>query len=662
MQIPHTEPRHAANASPTGTPAAEKSGRLLILRNDCFEQHWSFRNGQANLEEFLSDAGRWHFEDPDGDRVRAEADEFSFGTRFTKLHPCQEEALEVSVSLEQGAVAFRFVVFAGINGSIVTALEGDRTSDAPAETCGGEQGREKRFETLGPLRLHRLHCEVEAVEFGEITDLNSDMTHARVWQLHASTHRVAAGSNFLSITDPSTGEGLFFLLLGASRVVRASWSAEVDFEITRRSLTQGYATQLQIRPGSYPIAVCSFAGGRGGRRERLHALQRKMHVHDSSRDGLLLSNTWGDRGTGGNLGEAFLAAEVAAGKELGVEVVQIDDGWQKGITINTTHDGSGIWRDFWKDPEFWNPHPERFPNGLEPTLDAIAKAGMQPGLWYAPDSSNEFANWERDAAILLGYWRRCGVCHFKMDGMSIESRLGEERVLALLDKLHRETGGAILFDMDTTAQLRLAFWGHMSGSTIFLENRYTDHGNYHPHQTLRAIWHLSHFVWPTRLRMEFLNPARKDARYGNDPLRPSFYPPQTLFAITIPTSPLAWMELSALDASFISAVAPLIAVWKQHRHAWCTGDVAPIGEAPNGYSWTGFVVSEENSGAAQVLVFRENNASSHGRFVLPCRFPEGVRIETLGGDGTATVTGGDLSVEIPEPFGFLWFRLPPKNK
>ena len=55
----------------------------------------------------------------------------------------------------------------------------------------------------------------------------------------------------------------------------------------------------------------------------------------------------------------------AAGDEIPVEVVQIDDGYQRAI---------GDWRET----------NESFPSGLAALADEIRAAGFAPGLWTAP--------------------------------------------------------------------------------------------------------------------------------------------------------------------------------------------------------------------------------------------------------------------------------------
>lgn len=80
----------------------------------------------------------------------------------------------------------------------------------------------------------------------------------------------------------------------------------------------------------------------------LHRLQACYRVFRPGRDGLLVSNTWGDRNRDSRINEPFVRAEIAAGAALGVDVCQVDDGWQKGITANSSLVAKGgVWNGFW---------------------------------------------------------------------------------------------------------------------------------------------------------------------------------------------------------------------------------------------------------------------------------------------------------------------------
>ena len=104
----------------------------------------------------------------------------------------------------------------------------------------------------------------------------------------------------------------------------------------------------------------------------------------------------------------------------------------------------------------------------------------------------------------------------------------------------RESAGRIVFDLDVTAQLRPGYFGMIGTGPLFVENRYTDWHKYWPHQTLRNLWQLAWWVDPCRLRMEFLNQSRNTEKYADDPLAPSRYAPDTLFATVFFANPLGW--------------------------------------------------------------------------------------------------------------------------
>ena len=235
---------------------------------------------------------------------------------------------------------------------------------------------------------------------------------------------------------------------------------------------------------------------------------------------MFLSNTWGDRSRDARIQDAFLRQEVEAAARLGVDVVQIDDGWQQGRTSNSAQKG-GVWNGFWaSDPGFWNVNRQRFPAGLSPVIDLARRKGMGFGLWFSPDSSNEFSNWERDAERLLELHRTAGVNYFKIDGVKAITELGEERLQMLFNRVLSKSGGRVVIDLDVTAETRPGYFGAMSVGPIFVENRYTDFHSYWPHQTLRNLWELAQYVDPLRLRMEFLNNTRNTNLYADDRLLP----------------------------------------------------------------------------------------------------------------------------------------------
>lgn len=504
------------------------------------------------------------------------------------------------------------------------------------------------------------HLRVTAIDFIDQTDSHANYVQRRTWLTHPAEARLALAANLVLIENPATGNGLLLLLAAPDRSVRAAWSSSWDFLLqpTSGRPGRGFGITLSLPPRPDPLCPLirlAYTGGEAGATRALHALQRSLHPVRTGRDLQLLSNTWGDRARAERLSETWVLGEIAAAARLGLDVVQLDDGWQRGRTSNTVQEG-GVWNGFWAaDSQFWQPDPVRFPRGLAPLSDAAGAAGLRLGLWYAPDSSDEFHNWQRDAQRVVELHREHRVDHFKFDGVKLHGPLALARYQALIDEIARLGAGRILIDLDVTAEHRTGYWGRLAGATLFLENRYTDWARYYPHQTLNALWQLSPFVAPSRLRLEFLNPERNDLKYAADPLRPSAYPVATLFAIVMLASPLAWLESSALTPAFFRAVGPLISRWKEHRETLAAGSIHPLGQAPDGYAWTGFLVCDPAGCPVQALVFRETSDASSHTFVLPVTLSPDAVPRVLWGEGhTWLAEARQLGVTIPAPRDFLW--------
>jgi hypothetical protein len=328
-----------------------------------------------------------------------------------------------------------------------------------------------------------------------------------------------------------------------------------------------------------------------------------------------MCNTWGDRSRDGRIGEAFILSELAVASELGITHYQIDDGWQQGATSNSVVK-NGRWGDYYSaDDRFWSVHKERFPNGLEPVVRAAKEHGIQLGLWFSPESHAEFANWQRDADRLVELYRLYDVRYFKLDGIHVQSKRGEMNLTRMLRHVIRETGGAVYFNLDVTAQARLGYFCEAQYYGIFLENRYTDKVSYYPHWTLRNLWLLSKYVPAQKLQIEFLNVERNVEKYGKDPLSPSACGIAYAFAASMFANPLAWMEVSGLRESSRRTLGKLITEYKDVQQHLLTGHILPIGEEPTGTGWTGLqsIVTDTEG---YLLLFREWNTREKGVFKL----------------------------------------------
>jgi alpha-galactosidase len=518
-------------------------------------------------------------------------------------------------------------------------------------------------EVLARFPLREQHIRLTQVILQDQTDVHNELVQTREWLLHPAEPVELQGNLFILEHVP-TGTGRILLKLEPLPHARPQ-RPHTDLRITPRPDT-GFDVTLfggagLGTPTAESFVDLPFTDGSVGRTRALQQFQRSRRPASTShRTPRFLSNTWGDRSRDSRIRADFIAKEVEAGARLGVEVVQIDDGWQTGISSNSARaKGQGVWEGFWASrPDFWKPDPEKFPGGLQPLVNLATARGVEIGLWFAPDSVHDFAHWEKDAACLIAFHREHGIRHFKIDSVHAPTALAHGNLGRFFATVLRETGNAVVFDLDVTASLRPGYFGALGTGPLFVENRYTDWHRYWPHQTLRNLWQLAWWVDPGRLRMEFLNNARNTAKYPNDPLAPACYAPDALFATVLFSNPLGWFEVSNLPAGYIETVAPLVQVWKKMRGDLFDGTIIPLGSAPDGYTWTGFASLAADGASVLVLAFRELNPAPTCRFAVPgFAGREGVKCERLAGQGSVGWHDATLQVTINSPLGWTLTRL-----
>jgi len=524
-------------------------------------------------------------------------------------------------------------------------------------------GASGETDVLDSLTLAPLHLRLTQVTLQDQTDNHNELVSDNEWLLHPSEGPLLLSGCLFCVEDVLTGAGLIFLKeapLPPARPVHSPHDLHVQ-PGERRFTLAGHGADATGE--GYAFVALAYTGGAAGRTAALQQYQRCLRPYVPSRDGMFVSNTWGDRNRDGRINAAFMAQEIEAGACLGVDMIQIDDGWQSGATSNSirAESSGGVWEGFYAAQEnFWAVNPERFPDGLEPLVQAAREKGMRFGLWFAPDSSSGFAHWRRDADTVLRLHRELDIGYIKIDGVKLRSKTGERNLKAFFHDVLAESAGHIVFDLDVTAEVRPGYFGLMQPGPLYVENRYTDWRKYWPHQTLRNLWKLTHYIDPVRLRMEFLNHARNIGKYTGDPLAPSLYAPDYLFATVMFSSPLGFFEVSKLPGTYLAEAAPLISVWKEHREAIFSGTILPLGAAPDGVAWTGFASIAPDHRSAYILIFREASASAEWRVTLPFLpdVNQSVAGLSLGGDGEAVLLPGrEIGITIPKPQRFLFARV-----
>ena len=369
-------------------------------------------------------------------------------------------------------------------------------------------------------------------------------------------------------------------------------------------------------------------------------------------------NTWGDRNRDAAMSEGFAVAQLEAAQRMGLTHLQLDDGWQAGLSKNSAAKEGALWEEW--SATSWQPHPTRFPRGLEPVAARARELGMEIGLWFNPTRRGDYAMWERDADILIGLYRQHGIRIFKIDGIEQPTRAAAANLAKMFAKVHGATGGQAVFNLDATAGRRPGYLDPVNAyGNLFVENRYTDWGNYYPHRTLRNLWMLAKHVPPQFLQIEFLNVARNPDRYPpGDPLAPTRVGQDYAFAVTMMAQPLAWLEATGMPEGAFADPA-LIRTYRQHAARIHAGHILPIGEQPDGTAWTGFQSIAPGGRSGYLLVLRE--ADMQGQAMLNTLLPPGstVRLTPVAGQGAPAVqtvsADGELTFALPAPHNFALY-------
>lgn len=506
---------------------------------------------------------------------------------------------------------------------------------------------------LDRIHLKGRHWRAKAVEFWDVTDWNNTLVQEREF---ISYHKTSYRGNILFVRNGEDLNGLFFLKEAPCSSVQLAYNGADFISDNGHFMVTGVGVKpsdlndsTYTKTYSVVMGVCSE--GELAALTSLRKYQKTLRRHIPERDNMIMMNTWGDRSQDTKVNESFCLEELEKAARLGITHFQIDDGWQYGKSPNSAI-ARGSFRNIWDNPDYWTPDPQKYPRGLKPVVDKGKELGVEIGLWYNPSVQNDFEDWQKDADAIVGLYEKYGIRVFKIDGLTISSKKGEENLRRLFDSVLARTDNEVLFNLDATASRRGGYHFFCEYGNIFLENRYTDWTNYYPYWTLRNLWMLSRYVPAERLQIEFLNNYRNVQKYGEDIFAPASYSFEYLFATSIAGQPLAWMEASNLPEDAYQ-IASVINKYRDISSDFHSGIILPIGEEPSGRSWTGFQsLTGDNTG--YVIVYRELNddASASVRTWLG----EGVKVsfELVLGQGKSfkTKVGKD---------GMVSFLLPDRN-
>ncbi len=511
------------------------------------------------------------------------------------------------------------------------------------------------------LNIADRHWEMEAIAFLDNTDHNN--TLVKIDKQLPFKKNTYVG-NILFMSSLQHNKGLFFLKEAPCSNIQLNYPGYDFISELKSALTTVKSVGLGVTPKDLNlnewVKTFSFVLGvhnnqEFGKKIALRSYQYNTRISDPSRDEMMLVNTWGDRNRDTKLCEQFILDELKETHKLGFTHYQIDDGWQQGLSMNSGVAGERLW-DQWS-MEDWLPNKKRFPNEFKNILKLADSLDIKIGLWFHPSNENEYANWEQDATIVLNLYRKFGIKNIKVDGIKLPTKKADLNLERFFNKILKESNYEVVFNVDATADNRYGYHYNNHLGNIFLENRYTDWKNYYPYQTLRNIWMLSNYVPSQKIQLEFLNKWRNQSKYADDPFAPGKYSFDYLFAITMPSQPLAFFETTGLPKEANKSIE-LFKKFKSIRSKLHSAQIFPIGNEPNGTTFTGFqFLISDNEG--YLLVFRELN--NQDQFNLATLFGpnQKVNFTKVYGNGSDfkgnTDENGNIQIRIDEANSFCLY-------
>jgi hypothetical protein len=500
---------------------------------------------------------------------------------------------------------------------------------------------------LDYINFRRCHYNATATEFFDRTDGNNNLVHeSKLLSFNYSKHAIG---NVFRVKDNMESNHFFLIKEAPCSFVQLAYPS-YDFIYSSKSIS---IKGLGVKPAdlkvgewikTYGSIIGVYDGTDYGFLTAMKQQRKTVRKYVESRDEMVMMNTWGDRNKDASIGEEFLKREILACEKYGISHFQVDDGWQSGLAMNTAAKTSKKMWDMW-DTEAWEPNKERFPNGFKPVSEFAEKHGVKLGLWFHPSNENDYGTWERDAKIVAGLYKKYNVGYFKIDGIKLPTKQAEINLKKFFDKALELTNNKISFNVDATADNRLGYFYFNKYGNIFLENRYSDHAKYYPYWTLRNLWMLSKYIRPENLQIEFLNIWRKKSVYPkHDLFAPHHMSFDYCFATCMAGQPLAWFEGSNLP-KYAEPTAKLIKKYRKIQSDFHTGNIVPIGNEPNGATWTGFqsIKSDKNG---YLLIYRERNELNFAKLKLFVKNGKKLKLTPVLGEAVEQILPIDSETRV----------------
>lgn len=626
---------------------AKLDSNILSIGNNRIERNFFWNGGQLITKNIIDKQSSkiWINQNETADFVipgiSGKPENAKWSSSVVKETPIAPAHLEVVIEYNIGMLQLKRVYRIFQNTPAIT-------TDSYLKTISDSlEWDPKDIAIIDQVSLPGKHWRIESVEFFDATDRYNTLVNKTKGISYRSDSRFRG--NLLFAFDMGGTNGLFFLKEAPSSINQLYYPG-YDFITNYGSLMN---VGLGVKPSdllenrgewikTYNSVLGVFDNSPNNHLYALRSYQKNRHNLIENRDEMIVMNTWGDRADLNRLTEDYCLEQMKACSELGITHFQIDWGWQEGTKGDNNK----------KSIDVWSPNRQLYPNGFDKLIKEGKKLGVELCLYFVPKTANNNSAWEEDADAIINLYKNHGVRIFKIDGQKMQSKLAEINTQKMYDKVMKNTDYNVVFNLDITNSPRGGYFYMTETGNLFVENRYTSWANYYPYQTLRNLWMLSEYVPAERMMFEFLNKWKNQDNYsGEDLYSPRNYSLDYLFAITMPSQPLAFFDATGLPNNALKN-RNIINIYKQIQHDLHQGYIFPIGEEPNGESWTGFQSLHSDRG--YFIIYREN--SNKVTEELETFLDDGVTVQIKSLTDMSYST-----IQIAGKSGRISFSLPEKN-
>jgi len=405
-----------------------------------------------------------------------------------------------------------------------------------------------------------------------------------------------------------------------------------------------------------------YRGGEDGMALTLKRFDRRRYPIDPERDIYILANTWGSsrdmRGARIQAREDNILVEIDSQADLGIDIQQIDDGWQgfdfdswRPIRCNELRPDDAVYP-LYKSDTF-----PVYPDGWSRVREYAREKGVKLGLWAAVRISAEDLIWN---------YERGDFRTFKLDYAHLGEMKDVDELMGKARRLILHSGHKVRINWDLTEKSpRVGYFFGREYGNIYLENRKPEWPAgvvYIPYLVLRDAWQLSRYVNLNKFQITVQNVDRVSRELSDAFQHPHDY----CLAQTLMSSPIFFQETRYYDEKARKQLRPLIRIYKRHRKGMFRGYVFPIGDEPDNRSWSGFQNHDPETGKGYLTIFRQlENRSSRQRMALKFIGGRSIRIADLRTEKAWNVDvpkGGEVEFEIPRAPGYLFLKYTDERK